>query len=225
MALTGNIGKEGAGVGHWAGNYKFPVFNGLPAFNTEDPFNMNLDPQADGQDIQVHKYYKPENVAWNYGRPHGGRPDVHQHALHAHQGAVDANVNLLNNASGPTTWPATWTKTEMIVVNEMEWTGSCEFADVVLPVQCWVELQVPEMTASCSNPFLQAWGDGRGIKPLFDNRSDAEIMALVAEQLSKITGDQRYRDSSSSSWRATRRRTSSASWTPARRRGATRSKS
>jgi nitrate reductase alpha subunit len=50
------------------------------------------------------------------------------------------------------------------------------------------------MTASCSNPFLQAWGDGRGIKPLFDNLSDAQIMALVAEQLSKITGDQRYRD-------------------------------
>ncbi len=33
MALTGNIGKAGSGVGHWAGNYKFCVFDGLPKFN------------------------------------------------------------------------------------------------------------------------------------------------------------------------------------------------
>jgi nitrate reductase alpha subunit len=48
------------------------------------------------------------------------------------------------------------------------------------------------MTASCSNPFLQAWRGG--IAPLFDNRNDAQIMAGVAAELSELTGDRRYRD-------------------------------
>ncbi|MDO8613008.1 MAG: molybdopterin-dependent oxidoreductase [Dehalococcoidia bacterium] len=198
MALTGNLGQPGSGVGHWAGNYKFSVFNGLPAYNTEDPFQMNLDEEADGQEIAVKKHYKPENVAyWNYedrplivngkmftGKTHMPTPTK----LH-----WTANVNLLNNAKWAYNMAANVDpKVEMIIINEMEWTASCEFGDIVLPVESWAELSLPEMTASCSNPFLQTWKGG--IDPLFNSRNDATIMADVAERISELTGDGRFRD-------------------------------
>ncbi|MBM2841006.1 MAG: nrxA, partial [Bacteroidetes bacterium] len=202
MALTGNIGKPGSGVGHWAGNYKFCVFDGLPKFSAEDPFNMNLDPNSHGSEVKSKKYYKPENPCyWNYedkplivetkegrkvftGKSHMPTPTKVEWT---------ANVNLLNNAK----WAYNMAKNvdnkvEMIFINEMEWTGSCEFADLVFPAECWAELTLPDMTASCSNPFLQAWKGG--VKPIFDNRNDAKIMAGVAETLSELTGDKRYRD-------------------------------
>lgn len=198
MALTGNLGKPGAGVGHWAGNYKIAVLNGLPAFNGEDPFDMALDDSVDGQDIKVKKYYKGENPAyWNYedrpllvnGRSFTGK----SHMPTPTKAEWTANVNLLNNAKWAYNMAANVdVNVEMIVINEMEWTGSCEFADIVLPVQSWAELETPEATASCSNPFLQAWKGG--IKPLFSSKSDAQIMALVASKLSDITGDRRYHD-------------------------------
>lgn len=198
MALTGNIGNPGSGVGHWAGNYKFSVFDGLPAFNGEDPFNLNLDPAADGQVVKSKKYYKPENVCyWNFedrplfvsGRNYTGQ----SHMPTPTKVQWTANVNLLNNAK----WAYNMvrhvdTKCEMICVNEIEWTGSCEFADIVLPAQSWPELSLPEMTASCSNPFLQAWQGG--IAPLFDNKNDAEIVAGVAAKLADLTGDRRFYD-------------------------------
>ena len=69
---------------------------------------------------------------------------------------------------------------------------NCEFGDIVLPVESWAELSLPEMTASCSNPFLQTWKGG--IDPLFNSRNDATIMAGVAERISELTGDGRFRD-------------------------------
>ena len=50
MMLTGNIGKHGAGVFTWAGNYKGALFQASPwsgpgvgSFTHEDPFNPVLD--------------------------------------------------------------------------------------------------------------------------------------------------------------------------------------
>lgn len=198
MALTGNIGKPGSGVGHWAGNYKFSVFDGLPAFNGEDPFNLNLDPAADGQAVKSRKYYKAENPCyWNFeDRPlivNGRNFTGETHMPTPTKVQWTANVNLLNNAK----WAYNMvrnvdTRCEMICVNEIEWTGSCEFADLVLPAQSWPELTLPEMTASCSNPFLQVWKGG--IPPLFDNKNDAEIVAGVATKLADLTGDRRFHD-------------------------------
>jgi nitrate reductase alpha subunit len=48
------------------------------------------------------------------------------------------------------------------------------------------------MTASCSNPFLQAWKGG--ISPLFGQKQDMETYAGVAAKLAELTGDKRYYD-------------------------------
>src|SRR5262249_28296716 len=51
-------------------------------------------------------------------------------------------------------------RVDMIVDQQIEWTGSAEYSDVVLPVNSWVEFADDECGASCSNPFLQVWKGG-----------------------------------------------------------------
>jgi hypothetical protein len=84
MMLTGNIGRPGAGVSTWAGNYKSALFQEThwigPGFNGwiyEDPFDQNLDPAASGKKVAVAKHAKGEEPAyWN----HGDRPLVVSYA-------------------------------------------------------------------------------------------------------------------------------------------------
>src|SRR6185436_16009302 len=49
-----------------------------------------------------------------------------------------------------------------------------------------------EITASCSNPFLQIWKGG--IKPLYDSKDDLAILAGIGNGLYKVTGDKRFHD-------------------------------
>jgi nitrate reductase alpha subunit len=72
---------------------------------------------------------------------------------------------------------------------DIEMTASIEYSDVALPANSWVEAEVPEITASCSNPFLQIWKGG--IPPLFDSRDDVAILAGVAEKVGQAIGDPR----------------------------------
>ncbi len=198
LALTGNFGKPGGGPGHWAGNYKISTFPGSGVMMGEDPFHMNLDPNAKASDIKVKKYFKPEEVAyWNYQdnilKVKGKCFTGVTHMPTPTKVIWFANVNLINNAK----WAYemiynTNKRVEMIVAQDWEWTGSCEVSDVVFPVHSWMELTAPDMTASCSNPFLQLWKGG--IKPLYDSRQDTEVFAGVAAKLAELTGDNRYRD-------------------------------
>ncbi len=84
-------------------------------------------------------------------------------------------------------------KIDLIVDQQVEWTGSAEYADVVLPANTWLEFRDLECGASCSNPFLQLWG-GEGIEPLYNSRDDGMIFALVPEKLTELTGDERFRN-------------------------------
>ena len=196
--FASSIGIPGGNVGHWAGNYKNSIFDGLPRYNSEDPFNMNLDDTADGRSIPVRKLWKGENPAyWNYeDRPldvAGKNFTGTTHMPTPTKVQWTNNVNLLNNAKWAYNMIANVNpKVELIAVNDWEWTGSCEYAVIVFPVQSWPELQLPDMTGSCSNPFLQAWRGG--IPPLFDNKQDVEVYAGVANHLADLTGDARYRD-------------------------------
>jgi nitrate reductase alpha subunit len=83
-------------------------------------------------------------------------------------------------------------KVDLIVDQQIEWTGSAEYSDVVLPVNSWVEFQDLEAGASCSNPFLQVWQGG--IKPVYDSRDDGEVFAGVARALAARLKDQRFAD-------------------------------
>lgn len=209
LMLTGNIGKPGAGCYAWAGNYKSALFQETdwsgPGFNGwiyEDPFAQNLDPAAKPKEISVFKHAKGEEPAyWN----HGDVPlvvETPKHGRRVFTGETHmptptkilwfTNVNLLNNAKHAYDMLFNVNpKIDMIVSQDIEMTSSCEYADVVLAANSWLEFEDLEVTASCSNPFLQVWKGG--IKPVYDTKDDMTIMAEVAAALADQTGDERFR--------------------------------
>ncbi len=210
LMLTGNIGKPGAGCHTWAGNYKSALFQGtswsgpgIEGWWYEDPFHQVLDPDAHPKDIPIAKYAKGEEPAyWN----HGDRPlvvNTPKYGRKVFTGLTHmptptkvqwfTNVNLLNNAKHAYDMVKNVNpKVDMIVSQDIEMTATCEYADVILPANSWMESEGLEMTASCSNPFLQIWKGG--IKPLGDTKDDVVILAEVARELARQTGDRRFAD-------------------------------
>ncbi|KRT69489.1 MAG: putative nitrate oxidoreductase subunit alpha, nitrate reductase 1, alpha subunit [Candidatus Rokubacteria bacterium CSP1-6] len=210
LMLTGNIGKPGAGCHTWAGNYKAALFQGSPwtgpgfkGWVAEDPFQPALDPAVPGKDVKTQAYTKDEEPAyWNHGdlalilnTPKFGRRNFtgETHMPTPTKAIIFSNVNLINNAK----WAYGVIKNvnpnvEMIVAIDIQMTASIEYADLALPANSWLEFEGLEITASCSNPFLQIWKGG--IPPVFDSRDDLMILAGIAKALSDVTGDRRFAD-------------------------------
>jgi len=210
IMLTGNIGKKGTGVHGWAGNYKAALFQGSkitgPGFKGwvgEDPFAPNLDAGAHGKKVKVRLCCKGEEPAyWNHGErplivdtPKAGRKvftgQTHMptptKTLHFN------NVNLFNNAKHAYEMLKNVNPMiEMIIAQDIVVTASVQYADIGLPANSWVEFQDLEITASCSNPFLQIWKGG--IKPVFDSKDDLTILANIAKAVGEELGDRRFRD-------------------------------
>ena len=200
--LTGNVGKLGGNVGSYAGNYKAPVFNGLPSYIAEDPFDQEMDPTVDGRDIKKRMTLVFESVHfWDHGdkpliidTPKEGRVVVtgKSHMPSPTKVVWTANANLLGVAKWHYNVIANvLPKQEMWMVQDYEWNMNCEYADFVFPVDSWVEFSRPDMTASCTNPFVQMYPRG-GIKRLHNTRQDIEVYSLVAKALAKLTGDERF---------------------------------
>lgn len=208
--LTGQIGQPGSGVSTWAGNYKGGIFHAAPWFGpgvggyvNEDPFNPLLD-EDDRYDFDnIHHYIHGEDTSyWGYGdrplvvdTPAEGRKVFtgRTHMPTPTKVLWYNNANLINQAK----WAYhliknTNPKVDMIVDQQIEWTGSAEFADLILPANSWMEFETLEAGGSCSNPFLQLWKGG--IKPLYDSRDDVAIFAGVARALTVLTGEQRFAD-------------------------------
>jgi len=210
LMLTGNMGTPGAGCYTWAGNYKAALFQGSPqtgpgfkGWVAEDPFEPNLDPVAHGKDIIAHAYTKDEEPAyWN----HSERPlivDTPKYGRRVFTGQTHmptptkvmfyTNVNLLNNAKHAYEMIKNVNPlVELIISTDIEMTSSIEYADFGLAANSWAEFQVHEITASCSNPFLQIWKGG--IPPLYDTRDDVRILAELGAVLGDQLGDSRFRD-------------------------------
>lgn len=211
LMLTGNIGKPGAGCHTWAGNYKGAIFQGAPwhgpgasVYRRENPFNPQLDDSAKVESSQIEEYtYEDEPGWWNMGdrplivdTPKAGRKVFtgKTHMPSPTKVMWYNNANLLNVAK----WHYEMIKNvnpkvDMIIDQQIEWTGSAEYADVILPANSWMEFQDKEIAGSCSNPFLQIWGGG-GIEPMYDTRDDAMILAGVAEALGAELEDKRFKD-------------------------------
>lgn len=210
MMLTGNIGKHGAGVYTWAGNYKGALFQaskwsgpGVGSYSHENPFAPVLEENLRLTHEHLHNYTLGEDVAfWGHGEKvlvvdtNEGRKCFtgKTHMPTPTKLMWYNNANLLNQAK----WVYNLIvnvlpKIDMIVDQQVEWTGSAEYSDIVLPANSWVEFQDLEIGGSCSNPFIQVWG-GNGIKPVHDSKDDAEIFAGVGQAMTKITGDRRFAD-------------------------------
>jgi nitrate reductase alpha subunit len=206
--LLGSIGVSGGGVSTWAGNYKGGVFQGAPWFGpgvggfvNEDPFNPLTDPSARYSPSTARHLIHGEDVSyWGLGdrplvvdTPEDGRRVFTgtSHMPTPTKALWYNNANLINQAK----WHYELVrnvnpKIDLIVDQQIEWTGSAEFADVVLPANSWMEANTWELGASCSNPFVQVWKGG--IEPLNDTRDDIAIFAGIADALAELTGDERF---------------------------------
>jgi nitrate reductase alpha subunit len=209
MILTGNIGKHGAGVYTWAGNYKGALLQasawsgpGVGAYTHEDPFKPVLDENERITHEHLRHLSDGEDPSyWACGervlavRTADGRKVFtgKTHLPTPTKALWYNNANFLNQAK--------WVyniivnvlpRVDLVVDQQIEWTGSAEYADVVLPVNSWVEFEDYEAGASCSNPFLQVWKGG--IKPLYDSRDDAAVFAGVARALGDEMKDPRFAD-------------------------------
>jgi nitrate reductase alpha subunit len=210
LMLTGNIGKHGAGCYAWAGNYKGALLQGsdwsgpgAASYVAEDPFNPVLDESTRITKHHLHKTADVEDPSyWASGErtmtvdlPNGQEKTFtgQTHMPTPTKMIWYNNANFLNQAK--------WVyniivnvlpKVDMLVDQQIEWTGSAEYSDVVLPANSWIEFQDYECAASCSNPFLQIWKGG--IKPVHDSLDDAEVFAGVARALAGQLGDRRFAD-------------------------------
>jgi nitrate reductase alpha subunit len=196
-SLTNNIGHVGGNIGSYAGNYRIALFNGLPQYMMEDPFDIELDPAKPARPKQYWRaesahYYNHEDHPLKVGKKmftgktHMPTPTKSLWFANANSilGNVKWHYNVVNNVLP---------RMEMVCVNEWWWSTSCEYADIVFAIDSWAEMKQPDMTASVTNPFLQVF-PRTPLPRIFDTRGDAEAVALVAEKLAAMTGDQRIND-------------------------------
>ena len=196
-SLTRNVGKIGGNVGSYAGNYRASFFNGLPQYIGENPFDPELDP---AKPARPRKFWKAESVHYfNHGdtilrmgkevltgKTHMPTPSKSIHVTNSNslignaKGHYDSIVNIFK-------------KVEFIAINEWWWTASCEYADVVFPVDSWAEMKYPDMTISVTNPFLYVF-PATPLKRIHNTRSDLEVSAGICRAIGKLTDDDRYDD-------------------------------
>ena len=126
-ALTRNVGYIGGNVGSFAGNYRVAFFSGAVQYNTEDPFEIQLDPS---KPAKPKRYFRPESVHYFYhgdsilrygdavltGKTHIPTPTKSIH--------VSNSNSLIGNAKGHyETVVNTLRRVEFVAVNEWWWTA------------------------------------------------------------------------------------------------------
>lgn len=194
-ALTENIGKIGGNVGSFAGNYRAAFFSGIGQFILEDPFNITLDPNIPAK---IKPYFKTESVHYfNHGdqvlRMGKELLTGKTHLPTPTKSVMVSNSNsLIGNAKGHyDTVMNVLPRVEFVGVSEWWWTASCEYADIVYPVDSWAEFKQPDMTISVTNPFLYVF-PRTPLQRIYNTRSDIEVAAGIGKAFAKLTGDNRF---------------------------------
>jgi nitrate reductase alpha subunit len=191
-ALTDNVGHFAGNVGSYAGNYRGSLFQAMGQWITEDPFDQEPDL---AKPARVKRYYKAESAHyWNYGE----RPLVSPKETITGSTHMPTPTKLIwfgnsNSLLGNAKWSFdvvknTLPRQEAVFCNEWHWTSSCEYSDLVFPADSWAEFKLPDMTASCTNPFLLAFPK-TPLARVHDTRSDYEILAGVAAALAELVDE------------------------------------
>ncbi len=196
-ALTGNVGRIGGNVGSYAGNYRVALFNGVPQYINENPFDLELDPSKPARPKQ---YWRAESAHYYNHEDHPLKMGKHMVTGKTHMPTPTKSMWFANANSilGNVKWHYNTVvnvlpKIEMIAVQEWWWSTSCEWADVVFAVDSWCELKHPDMCASVTNPFLTVFPRTPHKRP-FETRGDIECLSLVGHALAERTGDRRFAD-------------------------------
>lgn len=196
-ALTNNIGHIGGSPGSYAGNYRVALYNGLPQYIIENPFDIELDPS---KLARVKPYLKFESAHYF---AHDSKPLRIGNRLFTGKTHIPtpskmvwfANSNsLIGNCKGSYEVVVNaLPKVEAVIMAEWWWTMSSEYSDVVFAVDSWAEFKHPDLCGSVTNPFNQVY-PRTPIKRIFDTVGDIETLAGVARKLSKLTDERRFED-------------------------------
>lgn len=189
-ALTDNIGHLSGNVGSYAGNYRGSLFQAVPQWIAEDPFDIESDLT---KPARVKRYYKAESAHyWNYG----DRPLKVGDTMITGESHMPTPTKFIwfgnsNSLLGNAKWSFdvmknTLPNQEAVFCNEWYWTSSCEYSDLVFPVDSWAEFKLPDMTASCTNPFILAFPT-TPLPRIHDTKSDYQVLAGVAKRLGELS--------------------------------------
>ncbi len=194
-ALTQNVGKIGGNVGSYAGNYRAGLVSGVSQWTTENPFDPELDP---AKLARTDMRWKFESVHYfNHGdtilRAGNAVLTGKTHMPTPTKSIVVSNSNsLIGNAKGHyDTVVNVLKRVEFVAVSDWWWTASCEYADVVFPVDSWAELKYPDLTISVTNPFLYTF-PATPLPRIHDTRSDLEVAMGISKALGQLTNDDRH---------------------------------
>ena len=193
-ALTRNVGFAGGNVGSYAGNYRAALLGGEPQYVLEDPFNPQL---GETEKVTTRKAFHYESIHYfNYG----DRPLRQGNKLFTGEGHTPAPtkamwLNNSNSVIGNIKWHYdvvnnTLPKVDFICYSDWWWTGSCEYSDLVFACDSWAEFKQPDLTGSCTNPFVQIY-PRTPLPRIFDTESDINIIANVAKALGKLSDEPR----------------------------------
>ena len=196
-ALSKNIGHIGGNVGSYAGNYRAAFFSGMGQYVAENPFDIETDAT---KPARQKKYFRGESVHYfNHGDKilrYGDAVLTGQSHLPTPTKAIHvSNSNsLIGNAKGHyETVVNTLRRVEFLAVNEWWWTASCEYADVVFPIDSWAEMKYPDMTISVTNPFLYVF-PATPLPRVHDTKGDIEVAAGLCQAIGNLIGDERMTD-------------------------------
>jgi nitrate reductase alpha subunit len=196
-SLTGNVGRIAGNVGSYAGNYRVALFNGVPQYINENPFDLELEP---GKPARPRQYWRAESAHYYNHEDHPLRVGhklltgaTHIPAPTKSMWFANANSILGNVKWHYNTVVNVLPRIEMIAVHEWWWSTSCEWADIVFGVDSWAELKHPDLTASVTNPFLCTF-PRTPLPRLFQTIGDIDVLAKVGAALARLTGDKRFDD-------------------------------
>ena len=195
-SLSANEGFFGGDVGSYSGNHRIELFNGVMEYYYEDPFNIEADLS---KPTNTKHYAWPESAHYyNYGdRPLRVGNKLFTGKTHMPTPTKVAWWANANSILGNAKWAYdvimnTLPRIEMVVVNDWFWSATCEYSDIVLGVDSWCERKLPDIYGSCTNPFVQA-APRTPLPKMFDTKDDLECYYGVAEKLSGLTGDDRFK--------------------------------
>ncbi len=197
-ALTDNLGHiGGTSIGNFVGNYRVSLYGGMPQYLYEDPFNIEHDPTKPSK-VKFYMKYESSHH-YNYGE----RPLRVGNRLLTDPGHMPTPTKVMwqsnsnssvGNAKGHYDVVInTMKRWELVMYNDWNWTGSCEYCDIAWGVDSWMENKKTDMSASCSNPFIYVLPK-TPLKRVWDTRGDMEVYKGVADALTKLTGDKRFSD-------------------------------
>ena len=207
-ALTDNIGHIGGCMfGNFVGNYPVSLYSGLGQYLYEDPFNPQLIPPqlSNVKDRKVGtartEHYSHEESAHFYNN--GDRPLRVGNRCLTDPGHMPAPTKTMmqtnsNSSIGNAKWHYdlvinSMPKWEMVCYSDWNWTGACEYSDIVFGVDSWMENKHTDMSGSCTNSFMYVL-PVTPMKRVHDTRGDMEVYKGVADALAKVTGDKRFSD-------------------------------